>query len=83
MPWRSPPDGLTLAAAGGSEGGVALWQVATGQELIPLKFFYPVRSLAFAPDGLTLAVGSGDRDENEGAVLLRAGTESRAGPRIP
>ena len=77
------PDGLTLAAAGGSEGGVALWQVATGQELFPLKFFYPVRSLAFAPDGLTLAVGSGDRDENEGAVLLRAGTESRAGARIP
>ncbi len=66
------PDGRTLATAGGSAGGMALWQVATGQELISFNFKYPVTSLAFSPDGTTLAVGSGSRDENEGAVLLRA-----------
>jgi hypothetical protein len=50
---------------------MALWQASTGQELITLNFFYPVTSLAFSTDGAALAVGSGDRDENEGTVLLR------------
>ena len=73
------PDGRTLAFGG--EDGVVLRDLDTGRQRLALG----ARSdaLAFAPDGLTLAVGSGDRDENEGAVLLRAGTESRAGARIP
>jgi WD40 repeat protein/predicted Ser/Thr protein kinase len=75
------PDGRTLATAGGSGGGMALWQASTGQELITLNFTYAVRSLAFSPDGTALAVGSGDRDENEGTVLLRAAPGKETGSR--
>jgi WD40 repeat protein len=73
------PDGRTIATAGGSGGGMALWQASTGQELITLNFFYPVTSLAFSTDGAALAVGSGDRDENEGTVLLRGAPREAIG----
>jgi hypothetical protein len=58
---------------------MALWQASTGQELIALNFTYPVMSLAFSPDGAELAVGSGDRDENEGTALLRGAPGEETG----
>jgi WD40 repeat protein len=75
------PDGRTFATAGGSAPGIALWQASTGQELITLNFTYPVTSLAFSTDGASLAVGSGDRDENEGTVLLRVMPGEETGAR--
>jgi RNA polymerase sigma factor (sigma-70 family) len=77
------PDGRSLAAAGGQHLGdqsgdtnVCLWEVATGQERARLSGnHHLVRSLTFAPDGRTLALGSSD-----GSVRLwdpRSGKELR------
>ena len=57
------PDGKTLAA--GNRGGVILWDVSTGQELllltvIPGRANVGFLSVAFSPDGKTLASGDGD-----------------------
>jgi WD40 repeat protein len=62
------PDGKTLASAGGlrlgenaGDTGVHLWELATGQERAVLSGnHHLVRSLAFAPDGKVLALGSSD-----------------------
>jgi WD40 repeat protein len=62
------PDGKTLATeSGGTEeeaendpsGLVKLWDVDTGKVKLELKQDNYVQSLAFAPDGKTLAVGTG------------------------
>ena len=54
------PDGKTLAS---ENGGVTLWQVSTGQELLLLEHTFPVTSLAFSPDGKVLALLGRDRVE--------------------
>lgn len=64
------PDGRTLAAGGGvfnpdtgrwTSGEVKLWDVATAKEGLTLKRHTDlVASLAFAPDGQSLATGGGD-----------------------
>jgi WD40 repeat protein len=50
------PDGTTLATAG--DGGVKLWNVATGQVVATLSE-HKCLSVAFSPDGKTLAAGTG------------------------
>lgn len=69
------PDGATLATGGNDrylDGNVRLWDVASGElkvENIDLRFnnndISKVSSLAFSPDGATLAVGG-----DEGLVIL-------------
>jgi WD40 repeat protein len=55
------PDGATLAV-GQRDGGITLWEVATGgQRAILGKHAGFVATLAFAPDGATLASSGSDR----------------------
>jgi WD40 repeat protein len=64
------PDGRTLAV-GTEAGRVALWAVASGEQLLalpPVPWGLWVHALAFAPDGQALAAGS----KYGGAVLYRA-----------
>ena len=49
-------DGRTLASLGGRDSTIKLWDVATGREIATLTGY----SVAFSPDGKTLAFGSGD-----------------------
>jgi WD40 repeat protein len=68
------PDGKLLAA-GGTDGQVHLWEVATGRKLFLLTGHDGwVRTLCFSNDGRYLASGSGDRtirvwDINNGQCL--------------
>ena len=52
------PDGTRLASAG--RGRAKLWDVATGQFLLDLGARDSMTDLAFSPDGLYVAVGSGN-----------------------
>jgi RNA polymerase sigma factor (sigma-70 family) len=51
------PDGALLAA-GGQEGEIYLWEVATGRERLRLKAGHAIGALTFAPDGKALASGA-------------------------
>jgi WD40 repeat protein len=54
------PDGQRLASAG-YDGRVAVWETATGQEVLSFKAgALPVRSVCFSPDGRRLASGGAD-----------------------
>ena len=81
------PDGKTLAAgylaifnAGELDGGLVLWDVATGRRLLgtplPVKEG-GVQGVAFSPDGKTLAAGYTRRPEEGGVVLWDAITRGR------
>src|SRR5262245_34449914 len=54
------PDGRTiLSGAGGNDGGLTLWDVATGKEV--RRFFtgqYNIAAVAFSPDGQTALSGA-------------------------
>src|SRR5262245_60204368 len=53
------PDGRTLAS-GGNDAGVRIWNAATGALVKTLPQTDTVNSVAFSPDGRSLAVGVGD-----------------------
>jgi WD40 repeat protein len=54
-------DGRTLATAGSAETFIRLWDIYSGKEVAKLEGHRgPVRTLAFSPDGATLASGSVD-----------------------
>ena len=74
------PDGKTLAAGYGVDGGgVVLWDVAARRRLadepLPVKEGV-VRSVAFSPDGKTLAAGYGRQVGGVGVVLWDVDLES-------
>ena len=52
------PDGKLIATAGG-EGYLFLWDAATGKNIRELPTGYWVRSMVFAPDSHTIAIGQG------------------------
>ena len=54
-------DGLFTPESGDWGARVTLWDVATGSELASLKAHLSVESVAFFPDGKTLAAGFPDR----------------------
>ena len=54
-------DGATLATVGGDDNTVRIWDTRTGQQQHQLTGHTgPVRSVAYAPDGATLATGGSD-----------------------
>ncbi len=64
------PDGKQMAAVGGErDEELFVWDAVTGKLRQRKKFPTPMRSLAYAPDGATLAVGRGGKAE---AVLFDA-----------
>jgi WD40 repeat protein len=82
------PDGKTLAAGygdifrfrGGPVGGVVLWEVATGKRHLEDPFSVKegyVRSVAFSPDGETLAAGYVNIGFRGGMVLWEVATRKR------
>jgi WD40 repeat protein len=55
------PDGTKLATRGGEQGQILLWDLETGKRLCPSEGHQrPIGSVAFSPDGQTLATGSWD-----------------------
>src|SRR5262249_16239388 len=54
-------DGMKLATRGGEQGQIILWELATGKRLCPPEGHQrAICSVAFSPDGKTLATGSWD-----------------------
>ncbi len=63
------PDGKKLVTAGawwGKPGQLKIWDVASARELVAVRGFTAVRSIAWSPDGKTLATG-----DFSGTVRLR------------
>jgi RNA polymerase sigma factor (sigma-70 family) len=56
------PDGKTVAAAGGHDAVLHLWDAATGKELHQTGHRNAVSSVAFTADGRTVLTSSWDRD---------------------
>jgi WD40 repeat protein len=67
------PDGKTIASTSGNRG-ICLWDVATGQPVVPLpeSCTYAVTAVAIAPDAKQLATGSRD-----GVVRIWSGSTGK------
>jgi WD40 repeat protein len=75
------PDGKQLAALGGEGEELFVWDAVTGRLQQRKKFDAPMLSLAYAPDGATLAVG---RKGTVEAVLFETSTwKEKAAVRSP
>jgi WD40 repeat protein len=74
------PNGKTLATLSpGPQGEIKLWQIPSGSEL--LTFAIPrgqeLRTLAFSPDGMTMAAGGHTADGKGVIHLWRAGPKEK------
>ena len=71
------PDGKHLVGGANVENKVYFarrWEVDTGRELVRLPFGkYPIRSVAYSPDGATVAIG-GDYGHPASVKLVEAAT---------
>jgi WD40 repeat protein len=78
-------DGKVLAT-GDTLGLVQFWDTSTGKRIgLGLRQPNEIRSLAFSPDGQTLAVGYGKRDHTgeDGGLLLDVASQKRVGQPMP
>jgi len=66
-----------LLAAGSYDGTIIVWNLSQRKEVRTIRCEEPVRCLAFAPDGNTLAAGCG-RDGGAGQVTLWSVEEGRS-----
>src|SRR5262249_34429952 len=66
------PDGKSLASAG-ADGTVRLWEVSTGKEwrMFAVAAVEPYSRVAWAPDGKTIFVASGDEFNPKGTGAVR------------
>ena len=64
------PDGKMLATMGGSDRTVRLWNVATADLAQVFEHNGWIRSIAFSPDGTTIASGSYSREVFSGMLSL-------------
>lgn len=62
------PDGVTMASCG--RYFARLWDIATGRELVKLKYQNTSRSLDFAPDGRRLSIGGIAASGGPGGVAV-------------
>jgi WD40 repeat protein len=69
------PDGSTLASGSEVEGGIRLWEPATGKERLRLEVPCGNVKVAFSPDGKTLA--SGGLEKTIRLWDVATGTETR------
>lgn len=81
------PDGSTLAGIGSESGELSVWSLRDGSVVLqrhPAPREVPARTLAFSPDGSSLALGSGDpTGYSEGELRIMAIAGDRGDTVVP